>query len=761
MVFDVLDRNPHADMPFANQCVPGQALFLKRFAAEIAVGNIGVYAMTAYFGRIGFEYADVMKHGGLFYELEIGALLFQPFSDLQGLSCHEPAVPDQKITGLRVGGIVLLDELNDIHRILYYNSSMEFSENALKVLQARYLLKDEKGHTVETPAEMLRRVARSIAEAEKLYHDDAAFWEEKYYDQLSSLRFLPNSPALMNAGKSMGQLAACFVLPVEDSMQSIFDTLKNAALILQSGGGTGFSFSHLRPRSDIVKSTGGVASGPVSFIEIYNTATDVIKQGGARRGANMGILRVDHPDILEFIKIKREGGKLANFNISVSVTDAFMEALREDRDYELINPRSGAFAGRLRARAVFDEIVESAWETGDPGLIFIDRINRANPTPHIGNFESTNPCGEQPLLPYEACVLGSLNLSKYVKDSNSKGSNKLQVTSNKLKTNDSNELQVTSNELKTKDSKNSSLVTRYSLLSPDPLLVTRHSLLVTDKVTHHSSPSLAIDWDLLSGDVHTAVRFLDDSIDVNIYPLPEIERMHKGNRKIGLGVMGWADMLILLGIPYNSRRAFALARKTMNFIRDKAREASAGLADKRGVFPNFRGSVYDAPGMPRVRNATTTTVAPTGTISTIADCSSGIEPLFAVAYRRLVLDTELREINKYFAAIARKRGFYSEELMDKVIAQGSLKGNRGIPADVRRLFKTALEISYEDHIEMQVAFQEFTDNAVSKTINVPKSAKKEDVARAYILAYEKGVKGITLFRYGARKGTLVKFAEAD
>ena len=565
---------------------------------------------------------------------------------------------------------------------------MELTENALKVLNARYLLKDEKGGVIETPEQMFRRVARNVADAEKFYNDDARYWEDRFYDIMTSLKFLPNSPTLMNAGKSMGQLAACFVLPVEDSMKGIFDTLKHAALILQSGGGTGFSFSRLRPKADIVRSTGGIASGPVSFMKIYNTATEVIKQGGARRGANMGILRVDHPDIMEFIKVKRREGELTNFNISVAVTDAFMEALKTGGQYNLINPRSGEAAGSLSAKIVFDEIVKSSWETGDPGLIFIDRINRANPTPHIGSFESTNPCGEQPLLPYEACVLGSLNLSKYV----------------------------------------------------------------SDKV---------IDYDALADDIKIAVRFLDDAIDVNIYPLPEIERMHKGTRKIGLGVMGWADMLILLGIPYNNKKAFDLARKIMKFITDKARDASVELAKKRGVFQNFKGSVYDAPGMPEVRNATTTTIAPTGTLATIAGCSSGIEPLFAVAYKRFVLDTELYEINGYFVETARKRGFYSETLMNKIHGTGGLKGIKEIPVDVRRLFKTALEIPPEDHIEMQAAFQEYTDNAVSKTINLPHRAKQEDVANAYLLAYDKGVKGITVFRYGAKRGTLIKFADAD
>jgi len=549
-------------------------------------------------------------------------------------------------------------------------------------------LRNENGDVIESPSQMFRRVARSISEVETAYHEDASYWEEQFYRLISSLKFLPNSPAIMNAGKSIGQLAACFVLPVEDSMASIFDTLKNAALILQSGGGTGFSFSRLRPRSDFVRSTGGIASGPVSFMKIYNAATEVIKQGGARRGANMGILRVDHPDILEFIKIKRNENELVNFNISVAVPDSFMETLMIDGEYDLINPRSGEVAGKLKARAVFDEIVASAWETGDPGLIFIDRINEMNPTPQIGDFESTNPCGEQPLLPYEACILGSMNLSAYVKGRD-------------------------------------------------------------------------VDYPLLELDVRTAVRFLDDAIDANIYPLPAIENMHKSNRKIGLGVMGWADMLVLLGIPYNHGEAFSLARRIMRFLSSKSREASAELAEKRGVFPNFLGSVYDAPGMPRVRNATTTTIAPTGTLSAIADCSSGIEPYFALAYKRLAIDTELTEINKYFVDIARKKGFYSEEMMDLVMRKGNLSGVRGIPADVRILFRTAMEIPPEDHIEMQAAFQEYTDNAVSKTINLRHGAKKEDVARAYLLAYEKGVKGITIFRYGAKRGTLVRFADTD
>ncbi len=568
---------------------------------------------------------------------------------------------------------------------------MNLSENALKVLETRYLLRDEQGHIKETPEEMFHRVAEAVASAELLYGGDVEAWAAKYYDAMSNLLFLPNTPTLINAGKELGQLAACFVLPVDDSMKSIFDSLKNAALILQSGGGTGFSFSHLRPRADVVKSTGGIASGPVSFMRIYNTATEVIKQGGARRGANMGILRIDHPDILEFIKIKRHEEELSNFNISISVTDAFMQALKNASEYNLINPRSNQITGRLKATDVFNEIVESAWETGDPGLVFIDRINRDNPTPHLGTIESTNPCGEQPLLPYESCVLGSINLSKVTK-------------------------------------------------------------------------GREIDRDLLKDLVYTGVRFLDNAIDVNKYPVPEIEKMHKGNRKIGLGVMGWADLLIQLGIRYSSSKAYELAREVMGFIRNNARAASAELAKQRGIFPNFRGSIYDTPDFSSkggLRNATTTTIAPTGTLSLIADCSSGIEPLFAIAYKRLVLETELYEIHPYFIEIAKQRGFYSPELIERISKKGRLRGFKEIPNDVKRIFLTAHEISLEAHIEVQAAFQEFTDNAVSKTINLKHNAGRDDVAKAFMLAYEKGCKGITVFRYGSKPGTLVKLDEVD
>ncbi|NWF97660.1 MAG: adenosylcobalamin-dependent ribonucleoside-diphosphate reductase [Nitrospirae bacterium] len=579
---------------------------------------------------------------------------------------------------------------------------MYLSENALTVLKARYLLKDEAGNIIETPEQMFERVARTVSSAEENYSKNSSYWEEKFFNIMTDLRFLPNSPALMNAGKEIGQLAACFVLPVDDSMEGIFNTLKYAALILQSGGGTGFSFSKLRPRADKVRSTGGIASGPVSFMKVYNSATEVIKQGGARRGANMGILRIDHPDILEFIKIKREEKELANFNISVAVTDAFMQALKNNEEYELINPRTKKVSGRIKAKEIFDELIESAWRTGDPGIIFIDRINAANPTPHIGTIESTNPCGEQPLLPYEACVLGSLNISKYVKERK----------------------------------------------------FHKNKLCIIEETNFN--------WDMLQDDIKTAVRFLDNSIDVNKYPVPEIEQMHKGNRKIGIGVMGWADALILLGIPYDHKSALDFARTIMKFIRDKAREASIELAFQRGSFLNFKGSIYDIQGFPGIRNATTTTIAPTGTLSIIADCSSGIEPLFAIAYKRYALDMEFAEINKYFLEITIKEGLYNETLMEKVKKTGSLKGIKEMPVKIKRLFRIAHEISPEKHIEMQARFQEFTDNAVSKTINMPHKAKKEDVARAFMLAYEKGCKGITIFRYGtAKKGTLMKFVDAD
>ncbi|UCG77535.1 MAG: adenosylcobalamin-dependent ribonucleoside-diphosphate reductase [Nitrospirota bacterium] len=570
--------------------------------------------------------------------------------------------------------------------------------NAIKVLRSRYLLKDDEGRVVETPEEMFRRVSGFVAEAEKGYGKGRALWEDRFFEIMSSGRFLPNSPTLMNAGKDIGQLAACFVLPVEDSMLGIFNTLRDAALILQSGGGTGFAFSHLRPREDIVHSTGGMASGPVSFMKIYNTATDVIKQGGARRGANMGMLRVDHPDIVEFIRSKKDVDEFLNFNISVAVTDGFIRAVKNGSRYSMKNPRTGQKAGTLDAKAVFNELVDSAWLTGDPGIVFIDRVNRDNPTPGLGEIESTNPCGEQPLLPYEACILGSLDLSKYVKGSflDSEGE--------------------------------------------EPY----------------------IDHDSLERDICTAIRFLDDCIDVNKYPLKEIEEMHRGNRKIGLGVMGLADMLVLMGVPYRSLEATALARKIMQFINRVSKRESSFLAGSRGPFPNFSGSIYDKRGMPLLRNATTTTVAPTGTLSLIADCSSGIEPYFALAYKRAVLETKITVSNKYLFTLARKKGFYSKGLRQHVMEHGTLKGVKKVPEKIKRLFMTAHELHYKDHIEMQAAFQKYTDNAVSKTVNMPHSSKRGDVARAFMLAYEKGCKGITVFRSGgARKGAIARIADTD
>lgn len=553
---------------------------------------------------------------------------------------------------------------------------MKLTENAEKILFDRYLRRDASGHIIETPQGMLERVATCVASAERTYGGDSAKWEARFHELMDSLDFLPNSPTLMNAGKPDGQLAACFVLPVNDSMKSIFDTLKNAAMILKSGGGTGFSFSRLRPSTDTVSSTGGGASGPVSFMRIYNTATDVIKQGGTRRGANMGILRVDHPDILDFIRMKRNSSELENFNISVAITDKFMTALRNNRSYRLRNPHDDRPSGRLNAKDVFDEIVESAWLTGDPGVVFIDRINKSNPTPHIGEIESTNPCGEQPLLPNEACILGSINLSNFVYNK--------RVEFDKLK-----------------------LIVRYS------------------------------------------VRFLDNAIDVNRYPVDEIREMHLGNRKIGLGVMGWADMLIALGLPYESEEALKLAGKIMKCIRDEARNASAALAEKRGAFPNFKGSKLDRRGWRPMRNATLTTIAPTGTLSIIAGCSSGIEPIFAIANRRMAINRELQEVNRHFFDIARARGFYSPKLHDIVMSTGSIKNVPKVPADIRRLFKTAHEISVPAHVHMQAAFQKYTDNAVSKTINLSADAERIDVEEAFLLAWHLGCKGVTVYRYGS------------
>ncbi len=569
--------------------------------------------------------------------------------------------------------------------------AVEFSANALTVLERRYLTKDNEGKVIETPQDMFRRVAENIASAELIYDPkaDVKAREEEFYQVMANLDFLPNSPTLMNAGRELQQLSACFVLPVKDSMESIFDAIKYTALIHKSGGGTGFSFSELRPESDMVGSTGGVASGPVSFMRAFDTATDVIKQGGMRRGANMAILNVNHPDIEKFITAKEKDDVLTNFNLSVAATDEFMTAVEQVAEYDLINPRTKAVWDKRNAKDVFHKIVDMAWQTGDPGLVFIDRINEHNPTPHMGRIKSTNPCGEQPLLPFESCNLGSINLAHMVKDG-------------------------------------------------------------------------APDFEKLEKTIITAVRFLDNVIDKNIFPLPEIEEATKKTRKIGLGVMGFADMLIKLGIPYNSGEALKTAGEVMSFINEKATQASVALAEERGVFPAFEGSIYDVPGGLRVRNASRTTIAPTGTLSIIAGCSSGIEPLFALSYVRNILDGDgLVEVNQLFEKVAKREKFYSEELMRELATHGSLRGMDGVPEWVQRLFIIAHDISPEWHIRMQATFQKHTDSAVSKTINFPQSATREDIAQAYMLAYREDCKGITIYRDRSKDKQVLSIGEGE
>jgi ribonucleoside-diphosphate reductase alpha chain len=566
--------------------------------------------------------------------------------------------------------------------------------NSILVLERRYLQKDENGKVIESTGQMFRRIAKGIAEVDKQYEKsnvEVKELENEFYRMMTSSEFVPNSPTLMNTGTYLRQLSACFVLPVEDSIESIFDTLKAAALIHRTGGGTGFAFSRLRPKGDVVRTTGGIASGPISFATIYDTATDVVKQGGRRRGANMGILRVDHPDIMDFIVAKEKEGVLRNFNISIGVTDIFMRAVEKDADFELINPRNRQVTKKLKARAIWNLIIMMAWKNGEPGVIFLDTINKDNPTPKIGQIEATNPCGEQPLLPYESCNLGSIDVSKFVNDEGK------------------------------------------------------------------------MDWDRLRETVRIAVRFLDNVVDANVYVLPQIEEITKGNRKIGLGVMGFADMLIKRGIRYDTDEGLKAAEELMRFIGEEGHKMSAQLGEERGNFPNFPGSTLEKDWKTH-RNATVTTVAPTGTISIIAGCSQGIEPLFAIAYVREVAETlgrTLVEVNPLFENIALREGFYSGELIKEISRHTSIQDLKEIPQKWRRLFVTAHDITAEMHVQMQAAFQKHSDNAVSKTINFPNWATPNDVEKAYMLAWKLGCKGITVYRHASREAQVLRPVESD
>ena len=570
------------------------------------------------------------------------------------------------------------------HRANWENAmEMPLTENAKVVLANRYLRKDSEGKVIESPREMFERVARWVARGESSFGGDTTYWAEEFYNVLSLLEFLPNSPTLMNAGTAIGQLSACFVLPVPDSIDGIFKAVRDMAVIHKSGGGTGFSFSRLRPKNDVVQSTGGIASGPVSFMTIFDAGTEVIKQGGRRRGANMGILRHDHPDIMDFIRAKVKEPAFRNFNLSVSVTDDFMRKVETKEEYDLVNPRTQKAVASLGAHEVFGEMSTYAWASGDPGVVFIDEINRHNPTPNVSAIEGTNPCGEQPLLPYEACNLGSINLAAVVRRGK-------------------------------------------------------------------------IDWEKLTRLVALGVRFLDDVIEVNEYPISEIDQITRANRKIGLGVMGLAELLIQLSIPYDSDDALTVAEELAKFIEEKSHEVSRELGLKRGSFPNFKGSMWEKKGYEAMRNATVTTIAPTGTISIIAGTTSGIEPLFAVSYFRRILEgKELLEVNPLFEKIAKERGFYTSELAEIISRTGRVRGLKKVPEDVQRLFATALDVAPPRHVKIQAAFQKYTDNAVSKTINLPEEATVEDVKQAYLLAYRLKCKGVTVYRYGTKKGQVL------
>ncbi len=593
------------------------------------------------------------------------------------------------------------------------NKNLNFTENAIKVLEKRYLKRDKDGNCTETPSDMFKRVAETIAKGDLNFgksQEEVNQLSKRFYDAITHRYFMPNSPTLMNAGRELGQLAACFVLPVEDSLEGIFETIKNTALIHQSGGGTGFSFSRLRPKNSVVKSTMGVSSGPVSFMEVFNAATEAVKQGGTRRGANMGILRVDHPDIIEFINCKSDNDKLNNFNISVAITDKFMDAYLKGEDYDLVNPQNNEVVGRMCAKDVFDLIVDCAWRNGEPGVVFIDKMNADNPTPLIGAIESTNPCGEVPLLPYEACNLGSINLGLMMKEENG---------------------------------------------------------------------SMNVDWNLLEKTVRTAMRFLDNVIEVNKYPLPQISELVSNNRKIGLGVMGWADMLMKAGISYSSEEGTKLAGQVMEFIDYVSKSESIELAKERGRFNNFKGSIYDQPNYLYnkfkgksagkisddmwtkldsdiqkygLRNATTTCIAPTGTISMIAGASGGVEPLFGLVFSRLILDgTEMLEVNPIFKDYMLSYNLYSDNLMAQIAKCGSLSHVEGVPNEIKHIFVTAHDVAPYWHVKMQAAFQLHVDNAVSKTVNFVESATRENIKEVYILAYKNNLKGITVYRNNSRQ----------